>query len=103
MGPTVVAKVQRVLNHVVVIPYVQEVVSWVVIHGSNVLVGVWEWNVDDHLLVLVSVVHVVNLVPCPFIIVIFVDGLDHVQHSADHESIGGRAFVIAGVPRALYT
>ncbi len=87
VGPTIVAEVQRVLDHVVVIPHVQLVVSGVVIHSGDVLVGIREWYVHRHLLALISAVHIVNFVPCPFIVIIFVDGFDHVQNSADHESI----------------
>lgn len=101
VGPTIVAKVQRVLDHVVVIPHIQQVVSRVVIHCSDVLVGIGERYVNRHLFALISVVHVVDFVPRPFIVIIFIDSFHHVQDSADHESIGGRAFVIAGVPRAF--
>lgn len=101
MGPTIVAEVQRVFDHVVVIPHVEQVVSRVVIHCCNVLVGIGKLYVNRHLLALISVVHVVNFVPCPFVVVVFIDGFDDVQDSADHEGIGGRAFVVASFPGAL--
>lgn len=43
--PTIISKVQRVLDHMVVIPHVQQVVSGVVIHSCDVLVGVGKWYV----------------------------------------------------------
>ena len=103
VGLTVVAEVQRVLDHMVVIPHIQQVVSRVVIHCSDVLVGIGERDVDGHLLALVRVVHVVDFVPRPLVVVVFVHGLDDVQDAADHEGVGGGAFVVGGVPGALDT
>lgn len=85
----------------VVIPHVQKVISWVVIHGSDVLVGIREGYVDGGLLALISVVHIVNLVPRPFIVIVFVDRFDHIEDAANHEGVGGGALVVAGVPGAL--
>jgi len=101
VGPTIVAEVQRVLDYVVVIPHVQQVVPGVVIHCGDVLVGIRERYADRHLLALIRVVHVVDFVPRPFVVVVLVDGLDHVQDSADHERVGRGALVVGGVPRAL--
>lgn len=85
----------------VVIPHIQQVVSRVVIHCSYVLVGIREGYVNRHFFPLISVVHVVNLVPRAFVVIIFIDGFDNIKDSADHERIGGRALVVARVPGAF--
>lgn len=95
------SKHQIVPQDVEVIPHIQLVVSGVVFHSGNVLVLVGEVDVDVLASVQFGVVHVVDQALANLALVVFIRGSDDVQNPADHESVGGRALVVGGLPGCL--
>lgn len=94
-------KLQAVAHHEVVVPHVELVVTRVVVHGGHELVGVGEGQADGLLAVGVGVEGVVHAVAGRLAVIVHVNGAQHVEHAAHHEGVGGRALVVAGLPRAL--
>lgn len=95
------SELQRVAQHVVVVPHIKLVVSRIVVHRGNVLVWVRERDVDRFLLCVVGVVGVHHQVTTCFAVIVLVDGAHCVQHAASHESVGRHPLVEAGFPGAF--
>ena len=95
------AKLQRVSQHVVVVPDVQLVVSRVVVHRGDILIGVGERDVDGLLSGTVGVVGVHHQVAARLAIIVLVNGPHSIKYSARHEGVGCHPLVEAGLPGAL--
>lgn len=86
----------------VVIPHIKQIISGIIIHGGDVLVRVWEKDVQIAIFAQLRVVDVVDFIPSGFAIVVFIDALNHVQDSTDHKSIGSGTFVVGRIPCSLH-
>lgn len=98
-------KLQRVSQHVVVVPHIQLVVSGVVVDGGDVLVRVGKRYLNGQLLPPAGVVgvdhHVAATSALGLPLIVLEDGAHGVEHPAGHEGIAGPALVEAGRPRSL--
>lgn len=98
-------ELQRVSQHVVVIPHIQLVVSGVVVYGRYVLVRVGEGYLNRQLLSSAGVVginhHVAagSAIGLPF--VLLKDRAHYVEHSTGHEGVACAAFIKACSPCAF--
>lgn len=95
------SKLQRVSQHIIVVPDVKLVVSGIVVHRGNILVGVGERDVDRLLAGTVGVVGIHHQVAACFAVVVLVDGPHRVKHTARHEGVGRHPLVEAGLPGAF--
>lgn len=97
------AKLQRVAQHMIVVPDIKLVVSRVVVHRGDVLIGVGERDVDGLLAGSVGIVGVHHQVAACFAVIVLVDGPHGVEHTTRHEGIGRHPLVKAGLPGAFKT
>ena len=95
------SKLQRVAQHVIVVPHIELVVPRVVVHRGNILIGVGERHVDGFLAAVVCVVGVHDQVAARLAVIVLVDGPHCVQHTARHEGIGCHPLVKGGLPGAF--
>lgn len=95
------SKLQRVAQHVVVVPDIKLVISWIVVHRGDVLIRVRESDVDRLLTSTVGVVGVHHQVTTRLAVIILVDRAHRVKHPTRHEGVGCHPLVKAGLPGAF--
>lgn len=95
------SKFQCVAQHIIVVPHIKLIVSRVVVHGGNILIGVGERDVDRLLMSTVGIVGIHDQVTSCFAVIVLVDGPYCVKHTTRHESVGCHSLVKAGLPGAF--
>lgn len=94
-------KLQRVAQDIVVVPDIKLVVSRVVVHRGNILIGVRERDVHRLLTGTVGIVGIHHQVATCFAVIILVDRPHCVKHTACHEGVRCHPLVEAGLPGAF--
>lgn len=95
------SKLQRIAQHIIVVPDIKLVVSRVVVHRGNILIGVGERDVDRLLAGVVGIVGIHHQVTACFAVIVLVDGPYCVKHTTRHEGVGCHPLVEAGLPGAF--
>lgn len=95
------SKLQWVAQHVIVVPDVKLVVSRVVVHRGDILIGVGKRDVDGLLAGMVGVVGIQHQVAACFAVIILVDRPHCIKHAARHKGVGCHPLVEAGLPGAF--
>lgn len=95
------SKLQRVAQHIIVVPDIKLVVSRVVVHRGNILIGVGERDIDRLFAGTVGIIGIHHQVAARFAVIVLVDGPHCVKHTTRHEGIGCHPLVEAGLPGAF--
>lgn len=95
------SKLERVAQHIIVVPDIKLVVSRIIVHRGNILIRIGKSNGDTFLSSMIGIIGKRHQVTRCFTVIVLVDWSHCIKHSASHEGVGRQPLVKAGLPGAF--